>query len=1024
MRARVLSRWAVVSTAAIVVAALALAGTASARSHVARAGKRASHYVGSIAPSGASEVDCNGWSDKYTPARPAMRGLCTDPIHISPGGKTSRLIDNGWYVGHDEPSVKFLSGVAGSGNTMTYYTQLPVDPSAAPTASGSVTHYGELSVAPWFGLPMCDPNSYPQNPCTADSNSNSGGITDSKAAGSAFMELQLYPPGFTPFIDSESCSTTQWCSALTIDSLECSFNFASCNLNCEEPVNFSFLQTDGVPSGPAAPQDPNINTYLGNAHTLKMNPGDVLKVSITDPASGFTTTIDDLTTGQTGFMQASAANGFADTNMSDCSGTPFTWHAEYSTAAQQNQVPWAAAEGGVLMEQEIGHYESCDSVANQDPYSTTYTDKSSYSDPNVFQTCDGGREGPSATGEGPCNAAGTSCTNPTTQGVNGPAACPTTDATTGALCEFSDGYCFPAGSRTVSIDKTAATESSLLNGCFQDQFQNGDLDFDGTGYQTNAWPDGTSNTPTSMRYVGPFTASGAPYPRVQYESDVGGSSALCNTQTGQDCTVAPIGANFYPFWSLNYSQKVAGVPASAGSCVWNFGNDISGVTNNDIGQDGQYGSPDVARYGGTIISGVRSNPALQSGCGAPTATSQPTISTNTAEQGQTLTASPVTWSNGSTAISYQWSDCDSSGANCTPISAATSQTYTPVASDIGQTLRVQESVPGVNGTIGRATSAPTAPVAEGPPQNTAPPTISGNTTQGQTLTEGHGAWTNSPAGYTYQWEDCNNGCTPISGATGQTYTLTSSDVGRTIVVQETASNTSGPSSTPASSSPSAVVLALNVPPVAPSNTSPPAISGTDRVGSTLSSLTGLWSGTPPLAYTYQWQLCNPGCANITGATSASYTLVNADSGQTVRVLVTATNSVSGVQAPSAQTATIAPSVGQLKTLLGKLIVPHGHGAKISTLLSKHGSSVSFTAPGAGLITISWKAKSKGKTVLVAKARLTLHAAGGSKIKIALTKQGRTLLKATAKHLAVSATGKFTPPGFKATTVSKKFTLKH
>ena len=48
MKARVLSRWAVVSTAAIVVAAmvLALAGTASARSHVARAGKRASHYVG------------------------------------------------------------------------------------------------------------------------------------------------------------------------------------------------------------------------------------------------------------------------------------------------------------------------------------------------------------------------------------------------------------------------------------------------------------------------------------------------------------------------------------------------------------------------------------------------------------------------------------------------------------------------------------------------------------------------------------------------------------------------------------------------------------------------------------------------------------------------------------------------------------------------------------------------------------------------------------------------------------------
>ena len=69
----------------------------------------------------------------------------------------------------------------------------------------------------------------------------------------------------------------------------------------------------------------------------------------------------------------------------------------------------------------------------------------------------------------------------------------------------------------------------MLNGCFQNQFQNGDLDFDGTGYQTNTWPNGSSNTPTSARYAGPFTASGAAYPQVQFETDVAGSSALCDT---------------------------------------------------------------------------------------------------------------------------------------------------------------------------------------------------------------------------------------------------------------------------------------------------------------------------------------------------------------------------------------------------------------------------------------------------------------------------------------------------------------
>src|SRR2546421_195867 len=81
----------------------------------------------------------------------------------------------------------------------------------APTARGTRADYGELSVAPWFGLPLCDPHSYPQNPCTPDSDTNSGGISNPAAAGSAFMELQFYPPGFTPFIDNVSCSRSQWC---------------------------------------------------------------------------------------------------------------------------------------------------------------------------------------------------------------------------------------------------------------------------------------------------------------------------------------------------------------------------------------------------------------------------------------------------------------------------------------------------------------------------------------------------------------------------------------------------------------------------------------------------------------------------------------------------------------------------------------------------------------------------------------------------------------------------------------------
>ena len=593
--------------AAAVTAQLALGGSASAVR--TGTGSAAHHMAGTIAPLKVNSLDCNGWSRKYTPAAPAMRMRCTDPLGTSYDGYRQRFYDNGHYVGHDEPSVKFISSVKGSGNTMNWALRLPKDPAKAPTARGSVTDYAELSVAPWFGLPMCDPHSYPQNPCTPDSDTNQGQISNPNAAGSAFMEMQFYPPGDTPFTDSVSCSKTQWCAALNIDSAECTFNFASCNTACVEPVNFAFIQTNGVPAGPPAPQDPNAATFLGNAKTLRMNSGDVVTVSFTDPASGFTVKLDDLTTHRAGFMQASAKNGFADTNMSDCSGNPFTWHAEYSTARKQNQVPWAALEGGVLMEQEIGHGTACRSLAHKDGFSATYSDGSSYADPNVYQNCVGGQEGKRGKGEGPCNPTTGACVGSETEGRTGPVACTGTTS----HCENADGYCFPKGARTVTINGKAAKEYSRLNYCYQNQFQNGDLDYDGTSYHAD-WPNGSKHFPQTFRFWGPFS-NGHTYPQVQYETDGPASEQLCNIATGTDCVVPPIGApgKFYPFWSLTNEQKLKGV-TRRGSCLWNFGNVIKGITTHDFGKDKQYGKPDLARFGGTTISKVLPNPALAKDC--------------------------------------------------------------------------------------------------------------------------------------------------------------------------------------------------------------------------------------------------------------------------------------------------------------------------------------------------------------------------------------------------------------------------
>jgi hypothetical protein len=97
--------------------------------------------------------------------------------------------------------------------------------------------------------------------------------------------------------------------------------------------------------------------------------------------------------------------------------------------------------------------------------------------------------------------------------------------------------------------------------------------------------------------------------------------------------------------------------------------------------------------------------------------------------------------------------------------------------------------------------ASTAPVAAVPDASAAP-TITGTPVVGQTLTELHAGWTGSPTSYAYQWYACTGSsatCTPITGATAETFTLTIAQANMTITVAEIASNgvgTSGASDSP------------------------------------------------------------------------------------------------------------------------------------------------------------------------------------------------------------------------------------
>lgn len=395
-------------------------------------------------------LDCNGWSPISKNIRPMA---CADPH----GGSDKRFYDNGWYIGHDEPDVQFYSNSPGSGNNMVYRITLPQrDP--VPTQSGNSVAWFELTPAMWFSLALCDPKSYPQNPCIPNSDKNTGtGLpTD---AGVAVLELQFYPPGWPPFVSAISCDMTHWCVALTLDSLECTYNFAACNPNCTEPLNFAYLQDNGNPTGPPAPGQQTLASFTPNAHTLLMNPGDQLVVTIRDTPQGVLTLVNDVTTGASGFMAAGAKNGFANTDLDTCKTTPFNFHPEFNTAKPQNVATWTALQANVNFAVETGHFEFPDGDADDTECSTMGTisgciDFSSGGDldfdgpPYVADWPDGSRRHPRPVYLGALNGMGIGPMSLGSDGSNVPVGYPylqfktevaltdsSCDAVTGAGCE-------------------------------------------------------------------------------------------------------------------------------------------------------------------------------------------------------------------------------------------------------------------------------------------------------------------------------------------------------------------------------------------------------------------------------------------------------------------------------------------------------------------------------------------------------------------------------------------------------------
>ncbi len=262
-------------------------------------------------------------------------------------------------------------------------------------------------------------------------------------------------------------------------------------------------------------------------------------------------------------------------------------------------------------------------------------------------------------------------------------------------------------------------------------------------------------------------------------------------------------------------------------------------------------------------------------------------------------------------------------------------------------------------------------------------------------------------------------------------------------------------------------LALTASPVAEGL---PFIWGSALVGQTLGDGPAEWLNAPT-AYGYQWLRCDAAgaaCAAIAGATARRYTVTNADAGQTLRIEETASSEYGqGVPAVSGQTRVVpgappqsepepqqpqeqkqekqaqpggsgvlsasasSPSVSQILAALLGALRPNGTAGRIANV-RKHGRyALSFNAPAAGRVSITWFLVPKGGHVsgankhprpeVVASGAAVATHAGKLAVTVKLNAKGRSLL-AHSRRLNLIAKGSFEIKGRAAVSATETFAL--
>jgi Carbohydrate esterase, sialic acid-specific acetylesterase len=266
-----------------------------------------------------------------------------------------------------------------------------------------------------------------------------------------------------------------------------------------------------------------------------------------------------------------------------------------------------------------------------------------------------------------------------------------------------------------------------------------------------------------------------------------------------------------------------------------------------------------------------------------------------------------------------------------------------------------------------------APVVDNGTLTAPVPVVSGTRKVGSILVAVPGAWRPAPVSLAYQWYRSG---TAISGATGAAYTLVSADAGRSITVKVTGSKTGYPTLSKTSAATTTIAKGTLSAPV-------PTISGTRKVGYTLTAVPGSW-GPAPVTLSYRWYRSGTAISDAYGAT---YKIRSGDAGRSITVKVTGSK--------TGYNTTSKTSAGTASIAKGTLTAP------IPTITGTAAFGSTFTAvPGA------WGPAPVTLTYKWYRSHVLISDASASTYKIRTGDRGRTItVKVTGSRTGYNTTSK-------------------